>query len=121
MKKYITYLQVAIICLLSGTSFSQSADKWQTVTIQTSAECGDCETRIESALNFTKGVKFAELDMETKRVTVKFNQEKISLEELKKALNAIGYSADDFKASREQINQLPACCQPGGMQNSERD
>ena len=31
------------------------------VKIQTSAQCGDCKERIESALNQTKGVIYAEL------------------------------------------------------------
>ena len=120
MKKYITVVYMALICFITSMSFGQTTEKWQTVIIQTSAECGDCKTRIEEGLNYTKGVKFAELDMETKRVTVKFNQDKISLEEIKKTLNKIGYHADDFKATIEQIRQLPSCCQPGGMQNTER-
>ena len=40
------------------------------VKIQTSAECGSCKTRLEDVLNYTKGVKFAELNLEDKKVTV---------------------------------------------------
>jgi len=119
MKTTILFTLLAIVTLSSPICFAQPSNgKWQTVVIQTSAECGDCKTRIEEGLNYTKGVSFAELDLETKKVTVKYNTEKITLDEVKKAINKIGYHADDFKASQENILKLPACCQPGGMQNS---
>ncbi len=87
----------------------------QIVTIQTSAQCGDCEERIESLLNYTKGVKFAELDNETKIVTVKFVTKKISLKTICEKLNEIGYDANEFIAPKENVLKLPKCCQPGGM------
>jgi copper chaperone CopZ len=119
MKTTILFALLALMTLGYRSSFAQvSNGKWQTVVIQTSAECGDCKTRIEEGLNYTKGVSFAELDLETKKVTVKYNAEKITLDEVKKAINKIGYHADDFKASQENILKLPACCQPGEMQNS---
>ena len=119
MKTTIFFTLFALITFSSITSFAQQSNgKWQTVVIQTSAECGDCKTRIEEGLNYTKGVSFAELDLETKKVTVKYNSDKITLDDVKKAINKIGYHADDFKASQENILKLPACCQPGGIQNS---
>ncbi len=89
--------------------------KTETVVIQTSAECGDCKGRIEDGLNYTKGVVFAELDLETKKVTVKYNSKKISLQQVKEKINSIGYDADEMKADQEAVQKLPACCQPGGM------
>lgn len=88
----------------------------QTVTIQTSAQCGDCEERIETMLNYTKGVKFAELDNETKIITVKFMSKKINLKTICEKLNEIGYDANEFKAPNENVLKLPKCCQPGGME-----
>ena len=121
MKNNILFMLLALLTLSAKHSFAQANNgKWQTVTIQTSAECGDCKTRIEETLNYTKGVSFAELDLETKKVTVKYNSSKITLDEIKMTINKIGYHADDFKAAKEDILKLPACCQPGGMQNSEK-
>ena len=110
-------LMIALLTLASfNTAFSQEKkQKFETVTIQTSAECGDCKKRIEDGLNYTKGVSFAELDLETKKVTVKFNVTKISLVEVRKKINAIGYDADESKADPDAQKQLPTCCQPGGM------
>jgi len=75
-------LLMITVLMLSFTSFSQSTKK-QEVEIQTSAECGQCKKRIEDKLNYTKGVLFAELDVPSKKLTVKFNTEKITLIEVK--------------------------------------
>jgi mercuric ion binding protein len=105
---------ISVLVLLSGTAAAQTKDT--TVTILTSAQCGDCKERIENALNYTKGVKFAELNNDTKVVTVKFAQKKISLKEIYAKINAIGYDADGSKATPAAVEKLPNCCKPGGME-----
>lgn len=91
----------------------------QEVKIQTSAECGDCKVRIEDGLNYTKGVKYAELDLGTKIVTVGFNPKKITEAEIKKVISEIGYDADDVKANPASIQELPMCCRPKGMEDKK--
>jgi len=110
MKKVISLLGV-VFCL----SFNVSAQKKKEVVIHTSSQCGDCKERIEESFNYQKGIVFAELDLETDNLTVKFKKDKISLEEIKNMLNELGYDADDQKAKLEQVKTLPLCCQPGGM------
>lgn len=85
------------------------------VKIKTSSECGSCKKRIEGKLNYTKGIQFAELDVPTKELTVKFSSKKITLDEIKHILSELGYDADEVKANPESVKALPACCQPGGM------
>jgi periplasmic mercuric ion binding protein len=114
MKKILI---ICVICCSSMYAHTQKKDAAiQTVTIQTSAQCSDCEERIESLLNYTKGVKFAELDNETKIVTVKFMSKKITLKTICEKLNEIGYDANEFKAPKATVLKLPKCCQPGGME-----
>ena len=103
-----------IIFLLFFSELALSQKKFEEVIIQTSAQCGDCKERIESKLNYTKGVIFAELELETKKVTVKYKTKFITLLEIKKAIASIGYSADEIKAKEEDVLKLPKCCQPGG-------
>ncbi len=93
----------------------ETTPKTMTVEIKTTAECGDCKDRIEGKLNYTKGVIFAELNYETKILTVKFKTSKISLEEIKKIVSELGYDADEVKANPTAQKALPLCCQPGGM------
>ncbi len=91
------------------------AQKSENAIIKTSAECGQCKDRIEEKLNYTKGISFAELNYETKELTVKFKTNKISLQQIKEIVSQLGYDADEVKAISEQQNKLPACCKPGGM------
>jgi hypothetical protein len=58
--------------------------------------------------------KFAEMDLESKKVTVKYATSKISVQEIKEVIVKIGYDADELKAKKEAIEKLPKCCQPNG-------
>lgn len=108
-------LLTAFILFVFGTSFGQKkGTTTETIVIQTSAQCGDCKERIENALNYTPGIKFAELDLESKKVTVKYATSKISVQEIKEVIVKIGYDADELKAKKEVIEKLPKCCQPNG-------
>ena len=100
-----------IVLVFFNTAFGQM----EMAEIQTSAECGDCKSRIEDRLNYTRGVKFAELDLETKKVLVKFNTKKISLSEIKTIISETGYAADEVNAVPTAVEKFPACCKPGGM------
>ena len=108
-------LLLNLFVLISVFGFSQKAEKFKTIIIQTSAECGDCKERLEEKLNYSSGIKFAELDLESKKLTVKFATSKITEAKIKLIINEIGYDADDQKANKEAVQKLPLCCQPGGM------
>lgn len=109
MKNILLFLAITFV----GTIYAQESTG--EVKIQTSAECGSCKTRLEGVLNYTKGVKFAELNLVDKSLTVGFNPKKISLDEIKKIISETGYDADEVKANPKSVEQLPACCKPGGM------
>ena len=102
---------LSLFLLSTQLLFSQ---KPITVQIKTSAQCGDCKERIEGKLNQTKGVIYAELNLETKVVEVKFKESKTNKETLKGVIVSIGYDADDQKANLDAQKALPRCCQPGG-------
>jgi copper chaperone CopZ len=91
----------------------------QKIEIQTSAQCELCKERIEKNMAFEKGVKFVELNLETKVLTLKYRTDKTDPEKLKKALSKIGYDADDVPADPEAYAKLPACCQKGGHDPEE--
>ena len=103
----------ALLCTLHMFA-QQKKSTIDTVYIKTSALCGDCTERIESALNFQKGVKYAALNLETKIATCVYKPSKVSLNELRLALVRVGYDADEMKADPEAVKLLPKCCQPGG-------
>jgi mercuric ion binding protein len=84
-----------LMLMVNLFAFSQDQkSKFIKIEIQTSAECQECKDRVESMLNELKGVKFSELDLETKKVTVKFDSTKISLAYFKQKIAALGYDDD---------------------------
>ena len=104
-----------LFIILSLTSFSQKKPKVQTEFISTSSQCDACKERIEGKLNYTKGIKSAELDLETNKIEVKFSTKNITLLEIKQILNQLGYDANESKAKKEDVEKLPKCCQPKVM------
>lgn len=108
---------IIAIAFVMFTLTSLAQKKVQEVVIQTSAECGSCKDRIESNLNYVKGIKFAELDVPSKKLTVKFKTKKVSLKEIKEMVVALGYDADALKADVVAYDALPACCKVGGMEH----
>ncbi|HOI00222.1 MAG TPA: heavy-metal-associated domain-containing protein [Bacteroidales bacterium] len=93
---------------------AQKAPKQAEIIIQTSAQCGMCKDRIEHELAFTKGVKYANLDLETKKVTVRYATSKTNPEALRLVISKIGYDADEVAADPVAYEKLPACCKKGG-------
>ena len=106
-----TLLMIAFVAINSIAVIGQTEE----VIIHTSAECGSCKDRIEGKLNYTSGIRFAELDVPSKDLTVKYNPKKITIKEIKEILSELGYDADEVKANPKAVEKLPACCKPGGM------
>ncbi len=80
------------------------------IKIQTSARCGECKEAIERQLNYEKGVKSAELDNDTKIVTIFYNAEKTNPDILRKSIASIGYDADSIPADLKAYKKLKSCC-----------
>ncbi len=82
----------------------------ETVEIKTSSVCGMCKETIEKQMAFTKGVTAADLDVKTSILTVSYKAKKTTVEEIRKAINAVGYDADDSPATEEAYDNLHECC-----------
>ena len=98
--------------VLSTSSMAQSKDKKiETVEIQTSAVCDMCkELIIDKTLVFEKGLKFADIDLETGVLTVRYRKDKTSLEHIRNTISDLGYSADSVKADPVAYENLHFCC-----------
>ena len=107
MKKLIAYLFLSVL-LLSSTAYAQK--KSEEIRIKTSAQCGQCKTRIETALAYEKGVIKSELNVETKELTVVYKPGKTTPGMIRKALNNLGYDADSTLANEKAYAKLPSCC-----------
>ena len=86
------------------------ADKNLEIKIKTSAVCGMCKDKIEQGLAYEKGIKDVNLNVETKIATVKYNPEKITPDQIRKAISKLGYNADEVLADKTAYDKLPKCC-----------
>jgi periplasmic mercuric ion binding protein len=115
MKTYIRISVLSVIMVVLAVFYSnsqekQSANKTTTLKILTSAQCDMCKERIEKAINKLSGIISADLNYETKYLTVEFNPEETSDADIRKTLNRTGYDADSTKAEMRAYNKLPKCC-----------
>jgi mercuric ion binding protein len=85
-------------------------NKIETVKIKTSAVCDMCKETIEKQLTFTKGVTAVDLNVKTAIVTVSFKSGKTTVEAIRKAINVVGYDADDSPADPKAYENLHGCC-----------
>ncbi|MBQ8968864.1 MAG: heavy-metal-associated domain-containing protein [Bacteroidaceae bacterium] len=87
------------IALLSAMSISAKDIKTLVVTTQPQMHCENCEQKIKGNLRFEKGVKRIDTDLKTKNVTITYDAEKTTPEQLMKGLQKIGYKAVPVKAA----------------------
>ncbi|MFZ3386287.1 MAG: heavy metal-associated domain-containing protein [Candidatus Hydromicrobium sp.] len=53
--------------------------------------CASCVRKIETVLNKTNGVTEATVNFATEKVTIEYDNDKLSLDEIKKIIKSIGY------------------------------
>ncbi|MGB9132479.1 MAG: heavy metal translocating P-type ATPase [Methanosarcina sp.] len=56
--------------------------------------CGHCQKRVADAISSLEGVRSVEVDLESERATVSFDLQKISLDDIKGAIQKAGYSTE---------------------------
>lgn len=82
--------------------------------IKTSAVCEMCKLTIERAVYELEGVKRAELDVVSRNLRVRYDEELLSVDDIRQAVVMAGYSADDLPANKDVYDALPGCCQKEG-------
>lgn len=115
MKKYmkIAFLPamlVVLALLYTNTRAQENPQNTTTIKILTSAQCDMCKDRIEKAVNKLSGIISADLNYETKYLTVEYNPEETNDSDIRKSVNMAGYDADSSKAVMRAYNKLPKCC-----------
>ena len=76
--------------------------------------CGMCEKTVKTALGSLDGVHQVAVDMDEKVVTVRYDDAKVHLKALEKAIAKVGYNANDTKAEPKAYADLPMCCKIDG-------
>lgn len=108
MKNTINQVVFAAI-LFTLFSFAKDGGK-KRATIKVYGKCGMCENRIESTLKNTEGVLWADWEIETQELTVKYDPDTITLDEIKHKVAEVGHDTEDIRATEEAYESLHACC-----------
>lgn len=101
-------LLIFIALFISVQMFAQN--KKANAVFPVDGVCGMCKQRIEKACFDTKGVRYASWDIDTKHLTLIFNERKTSVEKVKKNIAAVGHDTHSCKAADEAYDGLHACC-----------
>ncbi len=56
--------------------------------------CAGCSTRLEKVLNNLEGVETAKVSLEEKKATIKYDETKISLENIKETIEDAGFKGE---------------------------
>ncbi|NBK25629.1 MAG: cation-translocating P-type ATPase, partial [Spirochaetia bacterium] len=72
--------------------------------------CASCSSAVERTLNKLDGVKLAQVNLATESATIEFEGDKLSLDDIKKAVSKIGYSVleeiDENKRMKQKAKEL---------------
>ncbi len=103
--------KILIICtvlFMGATVFAQ--DKNARSTVWVDGVCGMCKKRIETASIKTKGVKSAVWNVETKELSLIYDERKTDLETIQQNVADVGHDSKEIKATNEAYNSVHPCC-----------
>ena len=101
MKK-IQRLIIMLFIAMPGILTAQDKNKkTETVKFTTSIDCENCVNKIMTNLPFEKGIKDVQCDLETKEVAVIYQKDKNNPDDIKRAIEKLGYTAKEITEEKE--------------------
>ena len=81
-----------------------SAKDVKTVVFTTSPEmhCANCEKKIKDNIRFEKGIKSIDTNLEKKTVTIQYDADKTSVDDIKEGFKKIKYEAQEVKTEEKK-------------------
>jgi copper chaperone CopZ len=98
-------ITVTLLLLFSSVALNaQEKNKKEisTVKFETSIDCENCVNTIMKNIPFEKGVKDVKCDLTTKEVTVHYQKDKNKPEQLKRAIEKLGFTASEVKENKKE-------------------
>ena len=90
------------------TTFSPAEKKVETVKVY--GACGMCKTRIEKAAKSQDGVSKAKWNQKKKELTVTYDPDVTTLEDVEKKVAGVGHDTENVRAEDKVYNNLHGCC-----------
>lgn len=93
-----------IIAALAANVAAVGAKDIKTVvfTTQPQMHCQNCENRIKNGVRFVKGVKKIETNVGQQTVTIEYDADKTTTEDIKKGFKKIGYEVQTVVKKQEK-------------------
>lgn len=92
-KFLITSIIAVFMATMSLTAQNKKENHIKTITFDVSMSCENCKKTIEKNIAFEKGIKDMNVDLPTKKVTLKFDSRKTDEQKIIQAFEKLGYSA----------------------------
>jgi copper chaperone CopZ len=102
--------KIVLVLALLVSTITLAQNKNAKATIEVDGVCEMCKVRIEKACIKTKGVKFADWNVDTHELKLIFDERKTDLKTIQQNIANVGHDTKDFKAPVEVYNSLDACC-----------
>lgn len=106
--KYSITLILMFFGLMAAQAQSDTANG--EMTLKSSVVCNMCKNTIENGLAYNAGVKSIRVNVDANEIYIKFNPKKTTAHEIKQAITALGYVADDMMPTQEAYDNLHECC-----------
>ena len=81
-----------------------------TTSFQVKGNCGMCKKRIETAVRELEGVTAASWDVNTKTLSVSYDDSKLKEETIHEKVAGAGHDTEKVKAADDVYSKLPGCC-----------
>ncbi|NQV78826.1 MAG: cation transporter [Lutibacter sp.] len=107
MKKLLLFIGILLIGI---SSKAQEKNKNAKITFEVNGICEMCKERIEMAALKTKGVKFANWEIETHQLSLIFDERKLDEITIHNNIAAVGHDTKKATATNEAYNNLHNCC-----------
>ncbi len=108
MKK-IQHLLLGMLLLVAFTSCATPIKNAKTETFKVAGNCEMCKKTIETAAN-KKGISSAEWNKDSKILTLQYDAEKTTSDEVLKRIAYAGYDNEKFLAPDDAYAKLAGCC-----------
>ena len=104
-------LILIIALILTSVNVSAQDKTIKKESFKVWGNCEMCKETIDKSLKSVDGVKSGKWNVASQKMVVKYNPSKTNLETIKKAIAAVGYDTEEYRASDEVYKKLHHCCQ----------
>ena len=110
MKTLFTTIMLMLFVVSLGNAQDAKPKKSAKYTIEVNGVCGMCKKRIETAAIKTKGVKYANWNVDTHLLSVIIDERKTNVQLVQQSVANVGHDTADVRAQDEVYDGIHTCC-----------